>query len=242
MDVSAVLNALEAKGKPTMAKAYRRHGAGSATWGVSSADLEALAKKIRTQHALALALFESGIHDARILATKVADPEQVTSRQLGLWLGKAENYLVVDAIAGLAAKTPGALGVARDFVKSSHAATAAAGWTVFCLAAVHGRLDESEAKRLIATIRRDIHRQPNRVRHVMNEALIAIGGTMTNLTELALAAANAIGRVEVDHGDTGCVTPAAGPYIEKMLAKRARPKPAVGKLAAGSSAGRARKR
>ena len=61
----------------------------------------------------------------------------------------------------------------------------------------------------------------------MNQALIAIGGSMPQLTELALAAAHAIGRVEVDHGQTGCVTPPAAAYIEKMLARAKAAKPAA---------------
>jgi 3-methyladenine DNA glycosylase AlkD len=240
MNVSTVLSALEAKGKPATAQVYRRHGAFGTTWGVSTADLDALAKKLKTQHALALQLFDSGVHEARILATKIADPEQVTSRLLTTWLGKAGNYVVVDAIASLAAKTTGALGLARDFVKSGHEWTAAAGWSIFCLAALDRRLDESEAKRLIATIRRDIHRQPNRVRHTMNDALIAIGGGMPQLSELAIAAARAIGHVEVDHGDTGCVTPAAGPYIEKMLARKSRESAGARASSGRSNAAKAR--
>ena len=36
----------------------------------------------------------------------------------------------------------------------------------------------------------------------------------------ALAAAKRIGTVEVDHGETGCQTPDAGPYIRKTVAHR----------------------
>lgn len=43
--------------------------------------------------------------------------------------------------------------------------------------------------------------------------------------EERLETAGRIGTVEVDHGETGCKTPAARPYIEKMWA-RARPKAA----------------
>jgi hypothetical protein len=48
--------------------------------------------------------------------------------------------------------------------------------------------------------------------------LITIGGRNSTLRRAALAAAKRIGKVEVDHGDTDCKTPAAGPYIEKMWA------------------------
>lgn len=220
MEVAAALRMLESKGKPATAKIYQRHGVSDRVLGVTYEDLGALTKKIGVNHGLALALFESGVHEARVLATKVADPEKASSSQLGQWLSQAKDYVLADAVSALAAKTPLALGFARDLVKSKHEWTAAAGWNIFASAALEGRLEESEAKRLVATVRRDIHRQPNRVRHAMNGVLIAIGGSMPALTELALVAAHAIGKVEVDHGETGCVTPAAAPYIEKMLARR----------------------
>jgi hypothetical protein len=55
----------------------------------------------------------------------------------------------------------------------------------------------------------------------MNNALIAIGMRNDALRERALAAARAIGKVVVDHGETGCVTPDAASYIKKA-ADRAR--------------------
>ncbi|MEI9813219.1 MAG: hypothetical protein WDO18_11445 [Acidobacteriota bacterium] len=59
----------------------------------------------------------------------------------------------------------------------------------------------------------------NYVRYGMNQAVIAIGVRNPHLTEMALAAAKRIGKVQVDHGDTACQTPDAAAYIQKTLAK-----------------------
>ena len=53
----------------------------------------------------------------------------------------------------------------------------------------------------------------------MNGALISIGVFKPGLRKKAIAAANRIGKVDVDHGETSCKTPDAIPYIEKA-AKR----------------------
>jgi len=53
----------------------------------------------------------------------------------------------------------------------------------------------------------------------MNGFLIAVGGYVKPLTKKALAAAEKIGRVEVDMGDTACKVPAAGEYIKRMISK-----------------------
>jgi len=57
----------------------------------------------------------------------------------------------------------------------------------------------------------------------MNSALIAIGLRNARLERLAQAAAAAVGKVEVDHGETGCVTPDAAAYIRKARARAKTP-------------------
>ena len=52
----------------------------------------------------------------------------------------------------------------------------------------------------------------------MNNALISIGVRNPALEKKAVAAAKRIGTVEVDHGVTGCKTPAAAAYIKKTVA------------------------
>jgi hypothetical protein len=53
----------------------------------------------------------------------------------------------------------------------------------------------------------------------MNGVLIAVGTFRPELAPEAIAAAESIGTVEVDHGETGCKTPAAVPYIERSPAR-----------------------
>lgn len=64
-------------------------------------------------------------------------------------------------------------------------------------------------------VEKDIHSRKNRVRDAMNSALIAIGTRNPRLEKKALGVAKAIGKVEVDHGETGCKTPEAADYIRK---------------------------
>ena len=54
----------------------------------------------------------------------------------------------------------------------------------------------------------------------MNGALIAIGLRSPALRKKAVAAARRIGKVDVDHGETGCKTPDADSYIEKAGGRR----------------------
>ncbi|MFQ5843739.1 MAG: hypothetical protein ACE5JG_02000 [Planctomycetota bacterium] len=98
--------------------------------------------------------------------------------------------------------------------------SAAGGNVVAALAAPDRGAPDAWLSARLDEIRQAIHRAPNRTRHCMNHALIAIGGYRPALRDRAIAVAEAIGKVEVDHGETSCKTPAAVPYIRKMAQRR----------------------
>jgi hypothetical protein len=75
-------------------------------------------------------------------------------------------------------------------------------------------------KQVLATIEREIHRSPNRARHAMNGAVIAIGTFKPSLRKKALETARRIGKVEVDHGETSCKTPDASSSILKASTRK----------------------
>jgi 3-methyladenine DNA glycosylase AlkD len=221
MTLAEVMRAIEAKGKAATAAIYRRHGVAEPTVGLSYAELAMLVKRIGVDHALALQLWDTGVHDARIVATKIADPAQLTHATLAAWLHACANYIVTDAVSSTAARAPGALDLARTWIARREEWTSAAGWTSLAVLAMEDGVDEALAEELIALIEAGIHGAPNRTRHAMNSALIAIGGAMPGLRARALKAAAAIGRVHVDHGATGCKTPDAAAMIDKMATHRA---------------------
>jgi 3-methyladenine DNA glycosylase AlkD len=48
-------------------------------FGISMKTLEPIARKIKKNHELALELWETGFHEARILSILIADPKKITS-------------------------------------------------------------------------------------------------------------------------------------------------------------------
>ncbi len=73
-------------------------------FGVPMPALKNLAKEIKKQtndrHALALELWESGIHEARIIAYLIDDPKQVTERQMDAWAEGFDNWAICDGACG----------------------------------------------------------------------------------------------------------------------------------------------
>jgi 3-methyladenine DNA glycosylase AlkD len=188
-------------------------------FGVSFAALKVLVKRIGVDHDLARALWKTGNFDARLLAAKVADPARMSSRDLDRWA--AENRIRSGDmyVAALAAEGPHAAAKAPQWLASADETVRRTGWgLVGQMASRDEATPDAWFAQHLARIERTIRRAPNFERYAMNSALIAIGGRSPALRKAALAAARRIGDVEVDHGDTACKTPEAGPSIEKMWA------------------------
>ncbi|MEW6209482.1 MAG: DNA alkylation repair protein [Acidobacteriota bacterium] len=221
MSEKEILDALRSLGTEQNQKVYRRHGVTDDMFGVSYADLEKLRKKIKLDHQLAEKLWATGNHDARILATMIADARQMTDSEIENWSKDLNNYVVTDAFAKLIALSPAARKKMERWTKSKSEWTGRAGWLLAGMLAMQNEeLTDDYFENQLEMIESRIHTAKNRVRDAMNSALIAIGLRNARLEKKALAAAARIGRVEVDHGETGCKTPDAADYIRKAAARR----------------------
>jgi len=215
-----VLHELGRLGTAQNRKVYARHGVGPNMFGVSYANLERLKKILGINHDLARGLWTSANHDARILATKIADPARVSSRDLDRWVRDLDNYVISDAFSELAAQTPWARKRMETWGAARGEWIGRVGWLVLArLARSDGSLTDRELTEKLAIIEREIHTRKNRTRDAMNSALIAIGLRNPALKAQALAAAKRIGKVEVDHGQTSCKTPDAAEYIQRAAAR-----------------------
>lgn len=222
MTFDETMKALEKMGTAQNRKVYARHGVVDACFGVSYANLGKLKRKIKTDQDLAEELWESGNHDARVLATMIADPEAIKASTLDAWAGDLGDHVLTHALSTLASQHASAATRMRKWIDSRSEWVAAAGWGM-----LHGQLgsmSKDELEALLERIEMEIHDAPNRVRYNMNSALINIGA-QKGMQRAAIAAARRIGKVEVDHGETGCKTPDAEAYINKM-AERASSKKA----------------
>ena len=221
MDLKEALAALEAAGTAQNRKIYRRHGVSGPLYGVSYAIQGKLAKQNTHDTGLAIGLWESGNHDARVLAAMIADPDEIRSSQLDAWVRDLDNYVLTDALSGLLSRSPFAKTKMRNWTRSAREFIGAAGWTVLAhLAMAESELTNGELEGYLATIEVEIHGSKNRTRHSMNSALIAIGIRNSRLERKARAAARRIGKVDVDHGETSCKTPDAVAYMEKAAARK----------------------
>ncbi|NNE08623.1 MAG: DNA alkylation repair protein [Gemmatimonadetes bacterium] len=221
MTKKEVVGRLKALGTAQNRKVYGRHGVTGPMFGVSYADIGKLAKKIKVDQALAESLWATGNHDARILATYIADPSAMKSGQIDAWAKDLDSYVIAGAFSKLVARTPFAEKKAEKWSRARSEWLGQAGWDLVASLAL-GDAPKPNAwfEEKLRVIESEVHRRPNRTRYSMNTALIGIGVRNASLEKKAVAAAKRIGAIEVDHGETSCTTPDAVAYIRKTLAHR----------------------
>src|SRR5256885_2997254 len=107
MTASELIAALQAHSNPVNVDGMARFGiSGAGTLGVCMVEIRRLAKGVR-DHETALALWASGIHEARILATIVDEPARVKPKQMNAWARDFDSWDVCDqACMNLFCRTP----------------------------------------------------------------------------------------------------------------------------------------
>ena len=186
-------------------KVYARHGVKGTFFGVSFATLRTIARKARIDHDLARQLWATGNHDARMLATMIADPAALTASELDQWVRQVDNYVLADSFSALVARSPQAASRIDRWTRSKREFERRCGFGIIAAALKEGvSIYPALLDAAINQIEREIHSSANRAREGMNHALIAIGSFHDDFFDRALNTAGRIGKVEIDHGETGC--------------------------------------
>lgn len=220
MTADDVLNELSRMAQDNYKRILQNHGAPDSTLGVKVEDMKKIQKRVKTDHALALALYDSDIPDAQYLAGLIADPPKMTKPQLQKWAKTATWNMVSEyTVAWVAAESRFGAELAREWIDSKKEPIAASGWSTFSsLVGIKPdeELDRPQLEKLLDRVQKEIHSAPNRVRYVMNGFVIAVGSFVSALAPKAKAVAKAIGKVQVNMGETECNVPGALAYIEKV--------------------------
>lgn len=166
-------------------------------YGLGNQDLRELAKKIGRNHELALALWDSGSNEARILACYLEEKRKITLEQMDRWAHEAASWDVCDTAASLFAKTglhhPSILRWTKEpeeFVKRM-------GYVLIACVAVHQKkLDDSAFDPYFQLIEEAVLDRRNFVKKAVNWALRQIGKRNLALHAKALTLAEELAKSE----------------------------------------------
>lgn len=179
--------------------------------GVNLTKLKVLAKELKKNHALALELWESGIHDAKLLATMIEEPKKVGAEQIERQMTQIYSCDLVDKYCtNVVAKTPFILPNIIAWTQHPAEMYQRGGYTLLATLARSETLTEDAFfTPYLQRIEAEIGAERNWVREAMNYALIAIGQRTAALHHTATAVAQRVGPIQIDYGDTSCKAPDA---------------------------------
>ncbi len=187
--------------------------------GIPIPTLRKMAKEIGRNQELAIALWASGVHEARILASMIAEPQRVSVELMEEWVNDFDAWDVCDQVCGnLFDKTPYAYQKATEWCQQEKEFVRRAGFVMMAELAVHDKQAQDEAfLQFFPLIKHYAGDERNFVKKAVNWALRQIGKRNSHLRTLALECA-----YEIQHMDSKTAHWVAKDAIRELQAKESK--------------------
>lgn len=174
---------------------------GMARFGISSAKarvlgarkpvLRAMAREIGRDHGLALALWATAVHEARILACLVADPRLADESLAEAWVAEIDNWDLCDQCClNLFDRLPFAWAKAAEWAGREEEFTRRAGFALMAVLAVHDKkAPDARFLEFLPLVERHAEDSRNFVKKAASWALRSMGKRNAALREAAMETA-----------------------------------------------------
>ncbi|WP_439696110.1 DNA alkylation repair protein [Mucilaginibacter sp. AW1-7] len=195
MQVDEILGLLKQQANPTYLTGMQRFGIDSSrALGVKLPAVRKLAKGLKKDHVLAQQLWDTGVHEARIMASLVDDPAWVTEQQIDSWTKDFYSWDLCDQVCGnLFDRTSFVVAKAIEFSAREEEFVKRAGFVLMAEYAVHNKKAPDDIFiPFFAIMEREAWDSRNFVKKAINWALRQIGKRNSTLKAVAIAAANRI--------------------------------------------------
>ncbi len=178
-----ILNRLRTSGSPANVNGMARFGINpQGTLGISMPVLRQIAKEIGKDHRLAGELWESGVHEARILASLVDKASLVDEHQMERWVADFNSWDVCDQVCGnLFWRLPQAPQKAMQWSERQEEFVKRAGFVLMAELAVH---DKKAGDELFESFFVPIEREADDGRNFVRKALIGRCAASVNAISL----------------------------------------------------------
>lgn len=200
MKYEKVLEKLKSMASPKNVEGMARYGINPKNnLGISIYKLRPFAKEIGKNHELALKLWNSGIHDARLLACFVEDPAKVTSEQMDSWAKDFDSWDICDqACTSLFDLNPLAWKKVNEWAKKRNEEFVKRGaFSLIAGLAVHDKkAEDSKFENYFPIIKRESTDERNYVKKAVNWALRNIGKRNLSLNKKAIVTAMEIQKID----------------------------------------------
>jgi len=166
----------------------------SKAFGIRIPNIRKLGKQIGKNQKLSLLLWETGFHEARLLAIFIGDYKQVSEAQINAWTNDFTSWDICDQACGnLFVKTPYFKSKVFEFARADAEFVKRTGFVLMAEAAVHLKKEPDETfLRFLPIIERQAYDNRNFVKKAINWALRQIGKRNVFLHQYAIETANNI--------------------------------------------------
>jgi len=162
--------------------------------GLSVKELRSIARDIGMNHELAQELWQTDIHDARMLAALLADPREITEEQMESWVKDVDSWDLCDMLCyNLLYKTSFATKKIDEWTRRGEEFVKRAGFVLMVALSVHDKTaDDTLFESFLPIIKREVSDDRQYVKKAVNWALRAIGKRNPYLHRKALQTARDI--------------------------------------------------
>ena len=206
MTTEEIIKNLESLKNPANIAGMKRFGiVAKKAFGITMPVLKSLAKEIKKQtkdrHGLALELWQSGSHEARILAFLIDDPREVTAEQMDDWAGDFDNWAICDGTCGhLFCRTQFAYEKAFEWSTREEEFIKRAGLVLPAWLVVHDkRATDDKFAQFLPLVERKAGDERNFIKKAVNWSLRQIGKRSLELNKLAIETAERIKSQNTKH-------------------------------------------
>lgn len=220
MTLKEILKELEALGNEKMRAQNTKHGASDNQFGVRRGDVRKLAKKIKTNHKLAIDLWDTGNLDAQFLAILLIEPEALSADELDQLVRSVTFVEVADWLNNYVVKNhPDKETLRQKWMKSKDPMSARAGWSL-----TTGRIKRNheglDLTALLDRIESELGTAVPEIQWNMNSALAEIGINHPKHRKRALQIGEKLGIYRDYPTSKGCTSPFAPIWINEMVKRQ----------------------
>ena len=220
MPLNETLKQLKALGDAKVKAWNAKSGAGKDQFGVALGDIRALAKKIKTDHALAVSLWETGNVDAQFLAALLIQPQKLSAKEMDRMVRSISFVRVADwLISYVVRQHPDKEKLRQDWMAADDRWTARAGWDLTS-ERVAKSPDGLDLPALLDRIESEMADAKPEVQWTMNSTLATIGIHFPKHRKRAIAIGEKLGIYRDYPVSKGCTSPFAPIWIDFMVKRQ----------------------
>jgi len=183
--------------------------------------LRALGEKLKPDHALALALWDTGRTDAMLLATMVMVPDQLAAADAAAMLASTTDFQLVDELTyKVVAQAPCADELCRKWVGARRELTGRAGWNLLVAKLLRKRLATGECADILKTIEAGCKAAPVKKAESMMRCLVEIGVRFPEHRQRAIDIGTRWGLIDDRPVPKGCTPFYAPDWIAAILKRK----------------------